>query len=373
MTQRTWFLTGATGQVGRELLRRILERSDDQVIGLVRGASDERVAKRKDRLFKDLFGKDYPAEYAARFEALRGDLMNDKLGLDDETWARIARDASRIAHPGASVDFGAKYEDAYRHNVMGTTHMLELATEMQAQGGIDRFAMVSTCYIGGDLDEFKPEDLFAGQNFRNAYEKTKAEAEQLCRDAMERLPIMTFRLSTVVGDSRTGKTATFNVIYWPLRIYSKGWYPWFIGRMDAYSDVVPVNYVADALLHILEQESALGQTFHLAAGPDRCTTNGRVIEMASKYFDQPIPEVIEPETLTDEKKQEIWDSLGPAQRTIITQGMVYLPYFTKNPMFITAATEAALQGTDIECPDVGDYFSVLFEYAARTDWGRRKG
>ncbi len=372
MTARTWFITGVTGFVGRELLKRILNRSQDRVIGLVRGRDDEAVEGRRVKVLADLYGGEVPDGFDARFEAVRGELHTERLGLDEATWERIAASASRMVHSAASVRFDLKLDEARKHNFDGTRRMLDLALRAAEKGGLDRFAYVGTCYVAGDrTDVVKAEELDVGQGFRNTYERTKMESEKLVREHMDRLPIAIFRPSIIVGDSRTGETSSFNVIYWPVRVYARGWWPFFIGNPDAPSDVVPINFVCDAMLHILDREDCCGSCYPLAAGVDGCATNGEVMRLASEHFDQPLPEIIRPEEFTDEYRIAMYERLSASQRAIIGQGIQYLPYMSQSPYFDNTPTLEALADTDLRPPRVGEYFANLFDYAKRTDWGRR--
>ena len=268
--------------------------------------------------------------------------------------------------------FDLKLDEARKHNVDGTTRMLDLALRAAELGGLERFAYVGTCYVAGDrTDVVKAEELDVGQGFRNSYEQTKLESEKLVRAHMDRLSIAIFRPSIIVGDSRTGETSSFNVIYWPVRVYARGWWPFFIGNPDAPADVVPINFVCDAMLHILDQDDCAGNCYPLAAGVDGCSTNGEMMKLAAHHFDQPLPEIIRPEEFTDEYRIEMYNRLSASQRAIIGQGIQYLPYMSQNPFFDNTPTLEALAGTDLRPPRVDEYFANLFDFAKRTDWGRR--
>ena len=372
MTARTWFITGVTGFVGRELLKRILRRTDDRVIGLIRGRDDDRVEARRQRVLSDLFGAEVPDGFSARFEAVRGELDADRLGLDGGTWERIAASATHMVHSAASVRFDLALDEARKHNFDGTRRMLEIGLRAAELGALERFAYVGTCYVAGDrTDVVKADELDVGQGFRNTYEQTKMESEKLVREHMDRLPITIFRPSIIVGDSRTGETSSFNVIYWPVRVYARGWWPFFIGNPDAPSDVVPINFVCDAMLHILGRDDCAGHCYPLSAGVDGCATNGEVMRLASEHFDQPLPEIIRPEEFTDEYRIEMYNRLSASQRAIIGQGIQYLPYMAQSPYFDNTPTLEALEDTDLRPPRVDDYFANLFDFAKRTDWGRR--
>jgi len=373
MARRTWFITGVTGFVGGEVLRRILQRTDDRVIGLIRSASPEALEGRTERTLRSALGIGLEPGHIERFEAIRGDITQPGLGMTAEARAKVVAETTHVLHSAASVRFDLSLEDARAHNVHGTTEMLALAMEIQAAGNLVRVGYLGTCYVAGTrTDVVYADELDAGQGFRNTYEQTKLESEKLVREHWDRLPIAIFRPSIIVGDSRTGKTQSFNVIYWPLQIYAKGMWPdFFIGNLDAPSDVVPVNFVADALLYLMDKASSEGRCFPLSAGVDKGTTNRTIIEMASKFFDRPFPEIIAPEDFTDEERIRRYNELKPTHRAMIRQGIQYLPYFAQSPQFDNTPTLEALAGTGLEPPAVEEYFQTLFDYCKRSEWGRK--
>ena len=150
-------------------------------------------------------------------------------------------------------------------NVEGTRRMLEFARGCHR---LERFSYVSTAYVAGEPGGlFREDELAVGQRFRNPYERSKFEAELALRSEGRDLPLQILRPSIVVGDSSTGRTSSFNVLYGPLKAFARGAVPAIPARRDAPVDIVPVDYVADRV-HELATHGPNG-TFHLVAGPQR--------------------------------------------------------------------------------------------------------
>ena len=116
---------------------------------------------------------------------------------------------------------------------------------------------------------FRERQLDAGQEFRNTYEQTKWEAEHVVNEASDLDPVIA-RPSIVMGESESGWTPAFNVLYWPIRAFSRGLFTEVPARPEALVDVVPVDYVADALVHLLEDSSSSG-VVNLVSGREACT------------------------------------------------------------------------------------------------------
>ena len=228
-------LTGATGFVGMELLRRFLERDDRHVYALVRARDDDAASARLPR--------------HERLTAVAADIERHGLGLDRHTTDALAEEVTTVVHCAASVSFGLGLEESRRVNVDGTRRMAELAELCAERGdGLERFTYMSTAYVAGARRGlFREDQLDVGQRFRNPYERSKFEAEALVRRrAGDDLPLQVLRPSIIVGESATGWTSSFNVLYGPLRAFARGAIPAVPARRRSPVDIVPVDYVADA-------------------------------------------------------------------------------------------------------------------------------
>ncbi len=367
------FLTGATGFLGRELLKRTLERDATATVHcLVRAQDEAQAGRRLSALLNEVWG-DRAADFAPRAKAVFGDASEPRFGLSEGAWDGLSGEISHILHGAASVRFDLPLDEARKNNVTGSLSVLELADSTKArQGRAPRVDYIGTSYVAGDrLGRVLETELSMGQGFRNTYEQTKWESEGHMRERWGDLPIAVHRPSIIVGDSQTGQTSSFNVVYWPIRIYAKGWWDLLIGNPSAPIDVVPVNWVADAILHLQKSDSTLGKCFHLAAGPDHCVTVGTMAELASQYFKKPPPRVVSPETFWSELQPEMAKKLRGAMKQLVETGVQYMPYFAQNPIFDVTFSQAALLDAGLEVPDVHRYFAQLFDYCVKTDWGRR--
>ena len=195
------FLTGATGFLGMEVLARLLEEGDRAVLALIRASDDAAADARLDDVVKTLW--DNPAPYRDRVTAVRGDVTAPGLGLGDrrDEWASRT---GAVLHCAASISFDMPLAEARAINVDGTARVLDFAVDAQARDGLERFLHVSTAYVSGRYEgTFRERQLDAGQSFRNTYEETKADAEQIVTLARELGPAIA-RPSIVVGESDSG-------------------------------------------------------------------------------------------------------------------------------------------------------------------------
>jgi thioester reductase-like protein len=364
-------LTGATGFVGMELLARYLQRTDRRVYALVRGSSEREAARRVARALWCLFGPDHA--YGERVVAVRGDLTRPGLGLPGKKRDWLAERVGEVVHGAASVSFELGLDASREINVQGTQRMLELAERCHARGGLRRFSYISTAYIAGDhAGCFSEDDLDIGQSFRNAYERSKFEAERLLAGWRERLPVTVLRPSIIVGERETGWTASFNVLYWPLRAFSRGAYAALPARGGAPVDVVPVDYVADAIFALNQAREAEGATFHLTAGAHTSSV-GELVKLAVAFFARPAPRLIDPLVYRRVLHPLLVRSARSerSQRTL-QRSELFFPYFATRTLYDDRRARMALRGTGIRAAPLEDYFDRLVEFAFASEWGRRE-
>jgi nucleoside-diphosphate-sugar epimerase len=345
----TVFLTGATGFLGMEVLARLLEDGDREILALIRASDDAAAEQRLDDVLAKLW--EDPAPYRSRVTAVRGDVTAPGLGLGDRRDEWAARTGA-VMHCAASISFDLPLPEARAINVDGTARVLDFAVDAQARDGLERFLHVSTAYVAGRYEgTFRERQLDAGQTFRNTYEETKADAEQLVTLARELGPAIA-RPSIVVGESDSGWTPAFNVLYWPLRAFSRGMFKEVPALADGHVDVVPIDYVADSLVHLLGRREA--GVFNLVSGRNAPQV-AELVNLASDYFGKPHPKLVEPIA-----PEHVGDD----------QGDVFVPYFDMRVVFDDTRARSVLGPAGIEAPILRDYFGRLMEYATTARWGK---
>ena len=360
-------LTGVTGFVGMEILARYLERTERPVVATVRGADEEEARVRLRATVECLFGD--PDAYADRLVALPADLERPQLGLDTPTREGVAQQVRDIVHAAASVSFALPLDRSREINVEGTRRMLELAHLCTRRGGLEHFSYISTAYVAGThRGSFTEDQLELGQGFRNPYEQSKFEAERLVRAEKGRLPIQIFRPSIVVGERHTGWTPAFNVLYTPLKAFVRGSLPALPARRSSPVDVVPVDYVADAVFELACEPVNGDTTYHLVAG-DRATSVGRLIELSAQVVGQREPVVIPP-GLFSHVVYPVLVRTSDRLRQGLERTRVFFPYFAMEVSYENTRARDRLEPAGIAVPPIETYFARLVDYANRAEWGR---
>jgi nucleoside-diphosphate-sugar epimerase len=264
-------LTGYPGFIGKRLADRLVA-DGAQVTALVepRMASAARVAA------------------GDRIEVLVGDISRRRLGLSGEDWDRLAAGVRHVFHLAAIYDLGVPLELAQRVNVDGTGNVLELCLDCER---LERLNYVSTAYVAGLRRGVVYEhELALGQGFKNHYESTKFQAELWVRDELDRVPTTIYRPAIVVGDSRTGETQKFDGPYFMLRVIAlstrRGRPIAQFGHSAAPFNVVPVDFVLDAMVAGAQSPAAAGETLHLV-DPEPVTAAELMAILARAYGGRP--------------------------------------------------------------------------------------
>ena len=249
----TYLVTGGTGFVGRHLLERLLRRPDAEVHALVRAGSRDRLQ----RIADGLPGGD-------RLHPVVGDLRAERLGVSDDDVTRLTGKVDHVVHLAAIYDMTAGDEENVELNVGGTRRALDLA---RAVGGT--FHHVSSVAAAGEHPGVFTEEMFAeGQELPSAYHQTKYDSEGLVREQTD-VPWRVYRPAIVVGDSRTGAIDKVDGPYYFLPfLKSLGDLPG-AGRIPLVlpdlgdTNVVPVDYVVDAMDALINAPGLDGRAFHL--------------------------------------------------------------------------------------------------------------
>lgn len=358
-------LTGVTGFVGTAILLRILERSERPVVALVRardrGEASARVRAALAEVVEHAAALD---AFMARIDAVPADLLADGLGLRFGDREDLAYRCDEVLHCAASVSFELPLDAARAVNAAGAARVAELATRCATRGaGLRRLVHVSTAYVAGERDGvFAEDDVTLAHPFRNTYEQTKHEAEQVLRAWTPRLPLQIVRPSIVVGDRTTGWTRSFNVLYWPLKMFARGRLPVLPAIADAPVDVVPVDYVADVVLGLA---GAPEGTYHAVAGR-HATTVAAVIDLAAARFGVPEPAIVDPGVIDEALARP----MPEPQRRALEQARVYFPYFRLGVRFDDRWARSILEPSGVAAAPLGEYFDTLMDFAQRAAWGR---
>ena len=345
-----YVVTGGTGFIGRRVVSRLLDaRPDAEVWVLVRRQSLGRFERLADG-------------WGERAKPLVGELTEPDLGLTDEAVAELG-DVDHVVHCAAIYDITVAEPEQRAANVGGTRAVVELATRLDAT-----LHHVSSIAVAGDFHgEFTEADFDIGQQLPTPYHQTKFEAELLVRSAPG-LRHRIYRPAVVVGDSRTGEMDKIDGPYYFLGVLAKlAVLPRLTPIMlpdTGRTNIVPVDYVADALVALMHAEGRDGQTFHLTSPKAiglRGIYRGISAEAGLPPLRGSLPRSMATPLLKVRGRPKVWRNMVATQLGI--PGEV-LDVVDLAPTFISEQTQNALRGTGIAVPEFASYAPALWRYWA---------
>lgn len=284
-------LTGATGFVGRYLMRDLL-MDGQRLAVIVRPGKSESAQARVDEILVEW--ENHLGRMLPRPVVLEGNISDPNCGLSDASREWISRHCTRMLHNAAVLRFHASNhaDEPWRTNLEGTRNVLKMCRE----ANIRELHAVSTAYVCGDRPGLVLEDeLDVGQDFRNDYERSKFESEKLIRRADHFDSVTIYRPAVIAGDSSNGYTSSYHGLYLYLRLMAllvpmvapdENGVRHTDMRLPMTGDeprnIVPVDWVSEVICHLVGQPEAHGHTFHLS--PDRPITPRQVVEYGYDYF-----------------------------------------------------------------------------------------
>lgn len=353
IADRRVLITGTTGLIGGELLRTLLDTEVDQIWTLVRADSQaEADARLVERFLRS--GHDPDLLTTGRVHAVPGDLTEPGLGIGPQDRRNLCAAIDLVLHSAAETSF-IRDENCRRINVDGTRHLLELSLACQAR---PRFVHLSTATVCGMLthrcvSESQPCDP-AGDH-HNEYTRSKARAEQLVRESGLDYVIVRPSITVSAGIDDLGFA---RAMLW--------WLP-LLGRLEAVPvdrrgriDVVPVQFVRDRIIDLLECDSLAYDCYHLSAGRQHGTDIGEMAVYLDAHYGRSEPLLLVPPTEWSRELHRRY-ICTPDQRKTFAALRHYLPFLNMDVLYDTARLRSELGDEACEVPHIKYYLPGLLD------------
>lgn len=354
-TPRSILVTGATGLIGRRVVWSLLRRTSAPIVVLVRDPA-------RWQSIAATLGAD-----ASRVTAVRADLTLPALGLDLRTITRCLGTPSVLVHSAGDIVFSRSLADSRRVNADGTRHVVELAYSFPDL----RLVQVSTAFVVGRRTGSIPEGAdAAGEGWVNAYEQSKHEAELIVRDSD--LEYVIARPSTVVCDDVRGAVTQVNAVHRALRLYHAGLASMMPGTEDTPVDVIPADWVADAIARLSLARDCVGRTVHLCAG-DGALPLGALLDRTYALWSRDTSwrrrHIARP-ALSNLDTYELFersvDLVGDARLQRITRSLShFVPQLALPKRFDTSLSRELLGDA---APPVATYWERMLEWLLASNW-----
>ena len=357
-----YFVTGATGFIGRYLVERLLARGE-RVFVLVRPQSMQK--------FEGL--REFWGARASRAVPIAGNLAEPNLGVSKADLRRLTGKVDHLFHLAAIYDLQATSEEQDLANIVGTDHALQFADAVQA----GCFHHASSIAAAGLYRGSFRENMFEeATGLEHAYFRTKHESEALVRNRSKR-PWRVYRPGIVVGHSQTGQIDKIDGPYYFFKMIQKlrqSLPPWFplIGLEGGYINLVPVDYVVAAMDHLAHLPGQDGQCFHLTDPRQRRV--GEVLNLFARAGHAPTmafrvdPKLVDLVPVSVTASMANYRPLQQVVDTILRDLRIprdVMQFFNWQTRFDCTRTQRLLEGSDIRVPVLEDYAWRLWDYWER--------
>jgi thioester reductase-like protein len=347
--RETLFITGFPGFIANRLLER-LAKSDCRFLLLVQPSL---VARARDEIARIACLTGKPVE---QFQLVEGDITHAELGLTPLDAAEVREETTRVFHLAAIYDLAVARELALQVNVAGTMHVLQFARLMPR---LRHFHHVSTCYVAGKREGVILEtELRHDAGYRNFYEESKYLAEEQVESAKKLMPITIHRPAVVCGESKTGETAKYDGVYYLIH-YLLSWPSVLsminIGNHEVSLNLVPVDFVVDAMAALAFDERAIGKTLQLA-DPAPLTTN-QLFNAIAAAINGNHSRITAPATWVR------FFLMLPPSPSITGLPHHAVPYFFVKQLYDSRQSQELLAPHGIHCPPFESYVSNIVDFA----------
>jgi len=351
LRNETFFITGFPGFIASRLLKRLAAQGA-RLILLVQPALVDKARSEIVELARAV------GSSTEQFSIVEGDISQPNLGLALEDLAMTRASATRVFHLAAIYDLAVSRDLALRINVEGTRNVNAFVRGLPH---LRHYHHVSTCYVAGKREGciFETE-LTHDAGFRNFYEESKYLAELEVEALKSELPVTIHRPAVVCGDSKTGETAKYDGVYFLIRYLLKwpsGLSLLNIGNHEVSLNLVPIDFVVEAMAALAFDDAAIGKTVQLA-DPRPLTTNQLFNAITESIGNRR-------SKITVPRSWVYFFLMLPPSPTITGLPHHAVPYFFVKQTYESTQAQKLLDRHNIRCPGFRSYVDVIVDYAAK--------
>jgi thioester reductase-like protein len=352
-------VTGATGLIGGEILQRLTRMPLGKLWAMIRPRPDTDLhARLHDRLTRS--GDFSEAWFPKRIEAIAGDVSRPGWNLEPDTAAMLRRELDMIVHCAADTSF-YRNDSVQDTNVEGVRNLIELARQCDRQPLIVYMSTASNSGKVSHCSVSEDQGCQPTNEHHNEYTRSKAVAETLLRESG--LPVLTLR-PTIVLSANLPDPIFARSILWFVPLLRK--FDCLPVDPEGRLDVVPVSFVADMTVRLLEKANRRWDSYHLSAGEQDALVIGEGNEFLNEYYNRrrPLRLVSASEWDSELERQHI---SSPIQRRIFFAMSYYLPFLNMNVVWDNRRLREELGEESLAITPVRSYLGRMLEQISAED------
>ncbi len=368
------FITGGTGMVGRELVSLLFKNTQANIYLLVH---DKGSGGDKKTILQSFFALQNKKEFMERLQIIKGDITKQNMGVESSSdYNDLLGKTTHIFHCAASTRFDLPLGEARQINVTGTKNVADFG---QKCSNLKQFGFISTAYVSGKrIGIIKENELEHEAGFVNTYEQSKYEAEVFLKNLAKSVPVAIYRLSTVIGDSKTGKVSHFTAPHQAIRMMYLGLASMFPGTPNYSVDLISSDYTASTLFNLFWNNFSPNKTFHITHGSGSLTLQEIIdesfkgmAEADSSWVEKNYPK---PAIVSEEAFDLFMNSAVSANNPVLKNVLSALNHFAHQLLypknFFQNSLLAMLPDYKKHLPGIRDYYGKVIEYCIKSKWGK---
>lgn len=354
------FITGSTGTLGKELVDLFFTKTDAKLYMLVHKTTPS-----------------LDSRYKRRIVMLRGDITKKNLGLSHSQIKKLSSQVTHIIHSAAITKFNLPLKGARLVNSSGTRHVLKLAIKLPY---LIQFAFISSVYVSGKQTGTIYETVSSqAPIFVNSYEQSKYEAEKLILKYQNQIPISIYRLSTIIGHSKTGVVSHFTAPHQAFRMMYLGLASMVPGSPGFKVDLIPSDYAGEVVFWLFIKHFQPSKIFHITSTPSKSFNLQSVIDNTFDNFSRldknwlkknyPQPSIVTVNTF-DLFTETAHEANNPLIFNALTALRFFAPQLGFPKDFDKTNLIMSLPDYENKLPHINTYFDKVVKYCFDTHWGK---
>ena len=368
------FITGGTGMVGRELVSLLFKNTQARISLLVH---EKGLGSDKETILQSIFSLQNKKEFTERLQIVKGDITKPNMGIESHPeYNELLDKTTHILHCAASTRFDLPIDEARRINVIGTKNVADFSLKCS---DLTQFGFISTAYVSGKrTGSIKESELEHDAGFVNTYEQSKYEAEMFLKELAKSVPVSVYRLSTVIGDSKTGKVSHFTAPHQAIRMMYLGLASMLPGTPSYSVDLISSDYTAGTLFALFWENFSPHKTFHITHG-SRSLTLQEIINESFKSMEEADSSWMEknypkPAIVSEEAFDLFMNSAVSANNPILKNVLTALNHFAHQLLYPKNFSKdnllVVIPNYERDLPEIRDYYRKVIDYCIKSKWGK---
>lgn len=372
---KTILLTGAGGMVGKEIARQIFFQTEHKLIAFLHKGGQVKYTDYYLNFILPTLSSDDCVKYKARLLVIEGDITENDLGIGKEGQGILSQNVTDVIHCAGSTNFSLPIEESRKYNVEGTKNVLNFSKLFKHK---IRFGYISTAFVAGKISgDISESESKNDLGFVNSYEQSKYEAESFLLNEQNDIPVGIYRLSTVLGNSKTGEVDKYIAPHQMMRLMYLGLISMIPGTPEYPVDLIAVDHAASTIVTLFCRHFSAKEIFHITAGTEYSYPLGDIIHDTFSLFEEHSPEwkkkeIAKPLLVSKEAFGLFLRSVEETGNPLMLQIVKNTKYFADQLLypknFQKDAVLKYISDYEQTLPSIREFYARVVKFCLTTSW-----